>query len=295
MKNELLKVTNDYVFKRIFGKKGNEDITRIFIEAVTNEYYSDINLEDTPILERDLIENKMWVLDVKVVANKKNDIDIEMQVTKSEYIAERILWYWAKMYASSINKGEGYSSTKKAICIMVADFKIEKLKEITNYHTKWNIREEENRNIILTDKLEIHIIELEKLKNKDGKEKLKQWCKFIKMPESVVESTMKEIKMAKEELNKISQDKKERRLAELREKAIMDEMAIRDSGYNDGKKEGIKEGIEQGIEKGKNEGLKIGKKIRSIEIAKEMLKENLDLAVISKVTGLSSDELKNIK
>ena len=295
MKNELLKVTNDYVFKRIFGKKGNEDITRSFIEAVTNEYYSDINLEDTPILERDLIENKMGVLDVKVVANKKNDIDIEMQVTKSEYIAERILWYWAKMYASSINKGEGYSSTKKAICIMVADFKIEKLKEITNYHTKWNIREEENRNIILTDKLEIHIIELEKLKNKDGKEKLKQWCKFIKMPESVGESTMKEIKMAKEELNKISQDKKERRLAELREKAIMDEMAIRDSGYNDGKKEGIKEGIEQGIEKGKNEGLKIGKKIRSIEIAKEMLKENLDLAVISKVTGLSSDELKNIK
>ena len=283
MKNELLKVTNDYVFKRIFGKKGNEDITRSFIEAVTNEYYSDINLEDTPILERDLIENKMGVLDVKVVANKKNDIDIEMQVTKSEYIAERILWYWAKMYASSINKGEGYSSTKKAICIMIADFKIEKLKEITNYHTKWNIIEEENRNIILTDKLEIHIIELEKLKNKDGKEKLKQWCKFIKMPESVGESTMKEIKMAKEELNKISQDKKERRLAELREKAIMDEMAIRDSGYNDGKKEG------------KEEGLKIGKKIRSIEIAKEMIKEKLDLAVISKVTGLSSDELKNIK
>lgn len=295
MKNELLKVTNDYVFKRIFGKKGNEDITRSFIEAVTSEYYEDINLEDTPILERDLLENKMGILDVKVVANEINDIDIEMQVTKSEHIAERILWYWAKMYASSIEKGEGYSSTKRAICIMIADFKVERLKEIENYHTKWNIREEEKRDIILTDKLEIHIIELAKLKDKDSKEKLKEWCKFIKAPESVGESTMKEIKMAKEELNKISQDKKERRLAELREKAIMDEMAIRDSGYNDGKKEGIKEGIEQGIEKGKNEGLKIGKKIRSIEIAKEMLKENLDLAVISKVTGLNSDELKNIK
>ena len=295
MESKLLKVTNDYVFKRIFGKKGNEDITRSFIEAVTSEYYEDINLEDTPILERDLLENKMGILDVKVVANEINDIDIEMQVTKSEHIAERILWYWAKMYASSIEKGEGYSSTKRAICIMIADFKVERLKEIENYHTKWNIREEEKRDIILTDKLEIHIIELAKLKDKDSKEKLKEWCKFIKAPESVGESTMKEIKMAKEELNKISQDKKERRLAELREKAIMDEMAIRDSGYNDGKKEGIKEGIEQGIEKGKNEGLKIGKKIRSIEIAKEMLKENLDLAVISKVTGLSSDELKNIK
>ena len=283
MENKLLKVTNDYVFKRIFGKKGNEDITRSFIEAVTSEYYEDINLEDTPILERDLLENKMGILDVKVVANEINDIDIEMQVTKSEHIAERILWYWAKMYASSIEKGEGYSSTKRAICIMIADFKVERLKEIENYHTKWNIREEEKRDIILTDKLEIHIIELAKLKDKDSKEKLKEWCKFIKAPESVEEATMKEIKRAKEELDKISQDKKERRLAELREKAIMDEMAIRDSGYNEGKKYGIEE------------GLKNGKKIRSIEIAKEMLKENIDLSLVSKITGLSINELKDIK
>ena len=156
---------------------------------VTNDYYSDINLEDTPILERDLIENKMGVLDVKVVVNKKNDIDIKMQVIKSKYIAERLLWYQPKMYSSSINKGEGYSSTKKV---------------------------------------------------------------------------------------------------------IMDEMAIRDSGYNDSKKEGIKEGIERGIEKGKNEGLKIEKKLKSIKITKEMLKENLYLVVISKVIDLSSDELKKV-
>ena len=92
-KKELLKVTNDYVFKRIFGQKGNEDITRGFLIAVTKVEYNNIDLEDTPILERDLIENKMGILDVKVVANKENNIDIEMQVTKSEYIAERILWY----------------------------------------------------------------------------------------------------------------------------------------------------------------------------------------------------------
>lgn len=98
-KKELLKVTNDYVFKRIFGQKGNEDITRGFLIAVTKVEYNNIDLEDTPILERDLIENKMGILDVKVVANKENNIDIEMQVTKSEYIAERILWYWSKLYA----------------------------------------------------------------------------------------------------------------------------------------------------------------------------------------------------
>ena len=94
---------------------------------------------------------------------------------------------------------------------------------------------------------------------------------------------MKEIKRAKEELDKISQDKKERRLAELREKAIMDEMAIRDSGYNDGFADGKKDGLEEGIKEGKNEYIK------------KMLKEKIDLTIISKITGLSIEELKNIK
>ena len=84
-----------------------------------------------------------------------------------------------------------------------------------------------------------------------------------------------EIRKAKEELDKISQDKKERRLAELREKAIMDEMAIRDSGYNDGFAEGKKE--------------------TKTEYIRKMLEEKIDINLISKITGLSIDELKNIK
>ena len=288
-KKELLKVTNDYVFKRIFGQKGNEDITRGFLRAVTKVEYNNIDLEDTPILERDLIENKMGILDVKVVANKENNIDMEMQVTKSEYIAERILWYWSKLYAGSIEKGEGYNSTKKAICILIADFKLEKLKEIEKYHTKWNIREEEYKNIILTDRLELHIIELEKLERRNNKskeeEELLNWCKFIKFPEKVEESIImknEEIKKAKEQLDKISQDKKERRLAELREKAIKDEMAIRDSGYNEGRKEGI------------HEGLKKGKKAEKQSIAQNMLEMKIDKETISKVTGLTISEIDNM-
>ena len=282
-KKELLKVTNDYVFRRIFGQKGNEDITRGFLKAVTKVEYNNIDLEDTPILERDLIENKMGILDVKVVASKENNI--EMQVTKSEYIAERILWYWSKLYAWSIEKGEGYNSTKKAICILIADFKLEKLKEIEKYHTKWNIREEEYKNIILTDRLELHIIELEKLERRNNKskeeEELLNWCKFIKFPEKVEESIImknEEIKKAKEQLDKMSQDKKERRLAELREKAIKDEMAIRDSGYN----EGIKEGLRK------------WKKAEKKSIAQNMLEMKIDKEIISKVTGLTIDEIENM-
>ena len=83
-----------------------------------------------------------------------------------------------------------------------------------------------------------------------------------------------EIKKAKEQLDKISQDKKERRLAELREKAIKDEMAIRDSGYNEGRKEGIEEGIRK--------------------TAKNMLEIKIDKEIISKVTGLTISEIDNM-
>lgn len=201
-----------------------------------------------------------------------------MQVTKSEYIAERILWYWAKMYASSINKGEGYSSTKKAICIMVADFKIEKLKEITNYHTKWNIREEENRNIILTDKLEIHIIEIPKAikeyRNNKGNEVL-QWMMFLNEPESMeVEEIMKEnkeIEQAKITLRELSEEEENQRIAELREKHILDAQDI----------------YETGIEKGKKE--------EKINITKKLLDMNVTIEKIVEITGLTKEEIEKIK
>jgi predicted transposase/invertase (TIGR01784 family) len=301
-KNIILKPTNDYVFKRIFGKVGNEDITRSLIKATTGINFKEIELDQTPMLEKDLLENKMGILDVRVIANKNNNIDIEMQVAKSEYVADRIIWYWAKLYSESIKSGESYDNTKRAICILIADFTLEKLNEIEEYHTKWNIREEKYSNIILTDKLELHIIELEKLekmKNLYGKEKeLLAWCKFIKNPEDMEDWIMSEnenIKKAKEELDKISQDKHERWLAEMREKAIKDEIALRKTGYNEGIEEGIKRGMEEGIKKGLEEGVKKGSNDEKIEIAKNMLKENIEIDTIIKVTKLTKEEIAKLK
>ena len=115
--NKKLKPTNDYVFKKIFGSIGSEDITREFIKCATGMNFECINLDTTPILEKDLIDKKTGILDVKVVADKLNNIDIEMQVVKSEHIAERILFYWSKMYNKTIRKGYGYERGQKAICI----------------------------------------------------------------------------------------------------------------------------------------------------------------------------------
>ena len=91
-----------------------------------------------------------------------------------------------------------------------------------------------------------------------------------------------EIKKAKEVLETISKDEKEIRLAELREKYRMDQHAIRLAGYDKGLKEGIEQGIEQGIMQERK------------EIVKKLLKNEVSLEQIAKITDLSKEEIENI-
>ena len=120
-------------------------------------------------------------------------------------------------------------------------------------------------------------------------EKLAIWSKFIVNPEMLEESEMqrnKVVKKAKEELDKINKDEYERRLAELRQKAIRDDAAIRDFLYE----EGLEKGIEKGIKDGKKQGTKETKK----KIAKRMLESGIQIEEVIKITELSRCEIEEI-
>ena len=93
----------------------------------------------------------------------------------------------------------------------------------------------------------------------------------------------KAIKKAIEELEQVSGDEKIRRIAELKEKYIRDEQASLEYA----KDEGYKTGKEEGMKAGRNEGRN--------EIAKNMLKENLSIELISKLTSLSQEEIEKLK
>ena len=167
---------------------------------------------------------------------------------------------------------------KKVICILIADFKISNLTQIDKFYTRWKIMEENYTKQSFTDKLYIVIIELEKLKDikETDNEELLSWCKFIKNPEEMEGEEMKNkyIRKAKEKLDEINQNEEERRLAEIRERTIRDEMAIRDSGYIDGMKDGEKKGI--------------------LKIAKILLSKKMELKDIMEITQLSKKEIENI-
>ena len=141
-KSEVFKPTNDYVFKRIFGHVGNEIITKGFINSILDDEIESVNLEGNTILEKDLIDDKVGILDVKAILNNKILCDIEMQVVTYSNIEKRVMFYWSKLYTSNIKEGQRYNSLNRTIAILVADFELEKLKAIPKGHTKWKIREE---------------------------------------------------------------------------------------------------------------------------------------------------------
>ena len=100
----------------------------------------------------------------------------------------------------------------------------------------------------------------------------------------------KEIKKAKKVLEEISQDGKERYLAELREKYIMDQKAIEDAGYDKGLNAGYGKGLNDGIVK----GITQGEKNKTTEIAKRMKEQGIDTEKIKDITGLTIEDINNL-
>jgi len=196
------------------------------------------------------------VLDIRVNLDNGEICNIEMQVVQQKNIEKRILYYWSKLYASGIKQGQDYEKLHKTIVILIANFEIDIIKDIPKYHTKWEIREEEYSKKILTDMLEIDIIELTKLtkelnKNNISKnDKVALWAKFIINPEMIGVKEMSEnedIRKANEELEKIQDDEYEQYLAHLRLKHIMDTKAVEAYGYDKGIEEGIKQAKKEAI------------------------------------------------
>ena len=273
----------DVVFQALFGEVGNESITKGFLETILERKIDSIDLSRNPILRREFKDEKLGVLDIIAKLDENEICNIELQIVDKKNIIERILYYWSRLYSRQIKSGEDYKILQKAIVILITDFKIENLEEL-DYHSRWKIMEDkQGKKIILTQKLEIDIIELPKIIGKEKEQdNLLDWLYFLENPKSErVTEKMKEnenLKEAVKKLDNLSEDEKMQRIADLRQKAIMDEKAI------------YEKGLEVGIEKGIMEGSQKEK----IEIAKKMLELKIDKETIAKATGLTEQEIEKI-
>ena len=288
-KNVELQLTNDYIFKRLFSKKGNEDILKDLLEGILEIPIEKVEVMQEVELERVDIKDKLGVLDIKAVINEDTTLDIEMQIADEKNMIERTLFYWSGLYYTGLKRGQDYKLNNKVITINILMYNIFKEEK---YHTIGLIKERES-NKKITDKLEIHFIELPKfLKSKEiGNKKLRQWLDFIcNKRKGEIEMAVKEnekIAKASQEWEYLRGDEAVKRMAFLKEKWERDWNSSMRSAKEIGMEKGIKEGMEKGVEEGMEKGIE--------EVARKMLQEEIDKTIISKVTNLSLDEIEKLR
>ena len=293
---QLLKPKNDIVFQSLFTKN-NAKITKAFVEALIGRKVKNIEINNEKELQREKPEDKLGILDLQLDLDGKEKLDVEVQLIERHNLAERLLYYFSRMYGETVKRSENYIEAQRVMLIAIVDYKVELTKEIKEFETQWKLRETKNPQLVLTDKEEIVILELEKVRKAYEKykdDKKAQWMLFLDDPNTKeVKEIMKKNKDIEEAVvtvHEMSEDEKLRRLAELREKAIMDEKAIRKAGYV----HGMEEGLEKGIEKGKALGEKTGYEKAKIKIAKKLKEKGNSVDEIKEITGLSEEEINKL-
>ena len=295
---ELLKPTNDYVFKRLFGYVGNEEITKGLLSSIIKDAeINSVKLDCKEILEQDVLSDKFGILDIRAILNNNIQCNIEMQIIDKKDIENRLLFYWSRLYAKSIKLGANYIDAQRTIIILFADYNIKNLENINKYITKWHICEDNFKETVLTMNFEIYIIELPKFEKYVDNSEIDTWVKFLKNPEVIGMSEINEneaLKNAKTILEEISKDEYEQELAFKRELYLMDKKAIEAAGFDKGLEQGIKEGIKEGIKQGIEQGVNKGKNIEKIEIAKKLLIKGYSIEEIIEITGLTKEDIEKL-
>jgi predicted transposase/invertase (TIGR01784 family) len=222
--------------------------TCLFLSAilgVPKEEFMGLDIINSELL-REFSEDKKGILDVRVKTKQGKQIDIEIQILPTEFMPERTMFYWSKMYISQVKPGDTYDLLKKCITINIVDFKCTPLKKL---HSIYHLIEDET-GYQLTDIIEVHFLEMPKLADseilRDENDSVVEWMEFLDARSKGVLEMLAEknqdIKKAYDLLQIISQDEKARMLYDAREAELRDQLTRMKVEKNKGRAEGKAEG-----------------------------------------------------
>jgi predicted transposase/invertase (TIGR01784 family) len=287
---ERLKPLNDFIFKKTFGEEETKDNLIALLNAILSkkdiEKLVTLEIVENKQLTAELIEDKTGIIDVRAKTADGTQLEIEVQLSNQHNMDKRTLWYWGEIYSEGIKKGEDYKKLAKVITINILDF--EYIRIPNKFHTTFHLWEDEVKDYMLTDVVEVHFIEMEKFRklvNKNIKEdKLQRWLSFFR--EDISKEELKElmemdadIKKAEEKIEYLSSDPQTLALYKARERSLHE----RANMISSAKEEGIVIGREEGANK------------KAIKVAEKMLKRGDRIEDIVDITELSIDTVMELR
>ena len=267
--NFIMSPKYDFVFKYIFGNEKHKDLLIALLSdilVISEEEFDGIEIINSELI-KEFKEDRKGILDVRVRTKLGKQIDVQIQILPTEYMAERTMFYWSKMYTSQIKPGDTYDKLKKCVTINIVDFKCTPIKKL---YSSYHLIEDES-GYRLTDILEVHFLEIPKIFDeeieRDENDPIVQWMEFLDAKSKGVMEMLseknKDIKKAYDLLQIISKDEKARMLYESRQAEISDQLTR------------IKSAEEKGVLRVVENLLKMGLNVEQIAIAAEISVERV--------------------
>ena len=227
---------------------------------------------------------KKFKIDVFAELEDGSKIDVEVQNYNDSNLRDRIPAYPSRMYSNDFEVGDEYRKANKVISLWIFKDVFSELKKEKEYISQWQWKNSTQK--VLTDKLEIDIVELGKIKKlmEAGKiskrSKLGMWTRILLNPEEIGEEEMdeKEYRETIEKYHEIIRNEG------LLDRAFREKMKKRERYWQ----------LKDARDEGKEEGIEEGRREQQIEMAKKMLEKNKPIEEIMEFTELTKEEIENI-
>lgn len=184
------------------------------------------------------VNSVITILDIRAVTQNGHGINVEMQMVDSGHFIRRMLYYWAELYGETLHAGQDYAVLNRTITINFLNFNLFSRDRLISL----NQLQDSQDHTLLTDLLQIYIIELPKLGRIPIPEHLQQWLKFLTISDTLELQYLAQqnpaIGEAYKMLDYISQDPEERRRHLSRKMAQMDMQSALRTAEQRGKAEG---------------------------------------------------------
>jgi predicted transposase/invertase (TIGR01784 family) len=238
----------DYAFKKVFGSESNIALLRSLLEAVLkprpDERITDLEIRN-PFNEKDNLDDKLSILDIKVRDQRGQQYNVEMQMVGSRVYPQRIVYYWSRLHGEQLHSGDDYRMLQPTISISFLDSVL--FPRVPDYHLDFRLRSSQHPELIFSPHLAIHLLELPKfrLKAEELANPLEQWTYFLvhgnDLDKDDLPAALRDtpVRQAMEVLTMITQSELERDRYEARLKWERDQRA-REQDYEEARAEAEK-------------------------------------------------------
>jgi predicted transposase/invertase (TIGR01784 family) len=154
-----IKLTNDYLFRALLQRNNNvlKGLLSSLLHLPMNEMHS-VSITN-PIVLGEAIDDKTFILDIKVLLNNHTIINLEMQVINEQNWPERSLSYLCRAF-DNLNAGADYIDVKPAVQIGLLDFTL--FPDYPEFFAEYKFLNVKNHSVY-SDKLQLFVLDLTRI------------------------------------------------------------------------------------------------------------------------------------